>query len=489
MNKYQELPFRAETKSAVMSDKTSVDKNKNTSNSGEKIRTRTVSLDIPRDESNFDHDANSPKADPPTAFPHPTPILNESGSTRSLQRRTSSPAEASAFQDRLGISPSHSSSWTPGQEIAKEEKQSWKSKLWNFVDVPSSSIGANIFSILIMVLIILSVITFCIETLPIFHKKYVTFWWAFETICIAIFTIEFILRIISAPNTCKFMYDAYTIIDIVAILPYYVELVFDLADGQLLNNLDDQAFSSSFLRVFRLLRVLRVFKMARYLSWMKLFTVSIKQSLPPLGMFSFFVGIVVIVFATIMYYLERGVWTTIDGESFYVNGVGSTAEGETSKFSSIPDSIYWCIITMTTVGYGDMYPTSTLGKLIAALASLTGIFVLAIPITIISSNFNREYEKEKKERAEAHAKMQMIKNHFSLKKKGFIALSEEIENMVTHKTAVYKKKIGKLIDKSRVELIDEIEELIKLAYQCRVENDKKNKKRADDRKLAQSDSS
>merc|ERR1712227_96796 len=117
-------------------------------------------------------------------------------------------------------------------------------------------------------LIVISVVTFCVETLPMFHKKHVLFWWILETACIFVFTIEFALRVVSAPNTCKFMYDAYTIIDIVAILPYYVELALDLGDGKLLNNLDDQAFSSSFLRVFRLLRVLRVFKMARYLSWM-----------------------------------------------------------------------------------------------------------------------------------------------------------------------------------------------------------------------------
>lgn len=360
----------------------------------------------------------------------------------------------------------------PEGRIHASKAPNCRARLWACVDTPSSSKCAQIFSIFIMALILISVVTFCLETLPEFHKKNMLFWFTIETFCIAIFTAEFLLRIASAPNTCKFMYDIYTIIDIGAIFPYYLEVGIDLQDGVMFN-VSEASFSAAFLRVFRLLRVLRVFKMARYLSWMKLFTVSIKQSLPPLGMFLFFVAIVITVFACFIYYLEKGVWLEVNGNSMYVVASGPL-KGTPSQFGSIPEAMYWCIITMTTVGYGDMYPLTTSGKLVAAAASLTGIFVLAIPITIISSNFNREYERDKKERAEAHAKMQMLRNHFRRRKTGFSTLADEIENMVTHKTAQYKKKVVRMIDASRSELIDEIEELVRLAYDTRVKYDKVN---------------
>merc|ERR1711959_330615 len=118
---------------------------------------------------------------------------------------------------------------------------------------------------------------------------------------------------------------------------------------------------------------------------------------------------------------------------------------------------------MTTVGYGDMYPLSAPGMVVAAGASLTGIFVLAIPITIISSNFNREYEREKKKRQEAAAAVAIMRGHLRRRKDGGASLAEEIENMVAHNTKQYKSKVTSMIDQSRMELIDEINEMVKLA--------------------------
>jgi len=393
-------------------------------------------------------------------------LISPSASVYSIESKESpSPSPSGSPQRNRAISAPN----IDPRSYASKEKNC-KGRLWDFVDAPSSSPGAQVFSIFIMALILFSVVTFCLETLPQFHQKNVEVWFALESFCIAIFTLEFILRIASTPDKCKFMYDAYTIIDILAIFPYYVDVIMDLSDGQMFNT--TEGFTASFLRVFRLLRVMRVFKMARYLSWMKLFVISFKQSAPPLGMFTFFVGILITVFGCVIYFLEKGNWTLSNGKYIY-----TVETGQPSQFESIPKAMYWCVITMTTVGYGDMYPLTVPGRLVAAAASLTGIFVLAIPITIISSNFNREYEREKKERLEAHAKMQMIRNHFRRKEVGFSSLANEIENMVTHKTARYKKKVADMIDESRSQLMDEIEELIKLAYETRVQYDKKYNER------------
>lgn len=129
------------------------------------------------------------------------------------------------------------------------------------------------------------------------------------------------------------------------------------------------------------------------------------QSAQPLGMLLFIMGIGTIVFSSAMYYVERGTYD--EARNTYLR-----SDGLPTPFESIPASFWWCIVTMTTVGYGDIVPISAWGKLIAAVTSLCGILVLAIPITVISTNFNAEYSKLQKEREQMKARVQLLKQHF-----------------------------------------------------------------------------
>jgi len=271
-----------------------------------------------------------------------------------------------------------------------------REKLWVLFDEPSANRLAYGISVFIMSLIVLSVVTFILESLPQFYLNggHPVFS-AIELVCIVVFTIEFLVRFSTSPNLGKFVREPLNIVDLVAIVPFYVE---QMAGSSTVG-------SSSVLRVVRLVRVFRVFKLTRYLSWVRTFTSAMAKSAQPLGMLLFVMLIGVIVFSSAIYYAERGTPDPVTGRLV-------RADGKPSPYSSIVQSSWWAIITMTTVGYGDDYPVTTAGKLIAAFTSLTGVLVLAIPITVISTNFSEEYNKLRKQKQRVKARITMLRNQF-----------------------------------------------------------------------------
>jgi hypothetical protein len=190
------------------------------------------------------------------------------------------------------------------------------------------------------------------------------------------------------------------VIDFAAIFPFYIELFASAGGGGL-----------GFLRVLRLARVFRIFKLGKYNSGMTLFSRTIISSLSALYLLSFFFIIATVLFASLIYFVEGGTWhgpgaiCNSDGETceqLYKGGayLRYTADGyaqEPSPFSSIPASFWWVIVTATTVGYGDLYPTSLWGKIIGTACMVVGLLVLALPITVIGSNFAAEYERAREE--------------------------------------------------------------------------------------------
>merc|ERR1711871_571385 len=211
-------------------------------------------------------------------------------------------------------------------------------------------------------------------------------------------------------------------IDLVAILPFYVD--------KLIGDQDGGGGGLSVLRILRLARVFRVFKLGKYNEGMQMFGRVIVASTSALYLLSFFMGISVVLFGAMIYFMEEGTFFPGYNEDGtlrefrdikgvvrnYPSGVflretitgdcvssGNTLDvcGEPSPFSSISRSFWWVFTTQTTVGYGDMYPTSTAGKVVGSMTMVSGILVLALPITIIGANFANEYGKEEERRKEA----------------------------------------------------------------------------------------
>ncbi|MGB1216282.1 MAG: ion transporter [Saprospiraceae bacterium] len=230
-------------------------------------------------------------------------------------------------------------------------------------------------SLLIMGLIITSIVAVMIDSDAILSEKYKKPLFLFEVFAVAIFSMEYIARLITAhrryPNkktwrgaAIKYIFSSMAIIDILAILPFYIEM----AQGVLVYFGMKTVIDLRFIRVLRLMRLLRIFKMGRYNDSMKLISRVLKEEKEKLLLTIFITFILLILSSALIYTVEQG------GEHAH-------------QFPNMYSSMWWAIATLTTVGYGDVYPVTALGKILAGVIALLGIGLVALPTGILSSAF------------------------------------------------------------------------------------------------------
>jgi voltage-gated potassium channel len=190
-----------------------------------------------------------------------------------------------------------------------------------------------------------------LDSIDIFHTNYRYLFDIIEWIITVLFSIEYALRIIVVKKPLKYITSFFGIIDLLSILPQYLSFFF-VSSGSL-----------AALRALRLLRVFRILKLTRFIGESNFLIRSLKASRAKIGVFLFTVFILSIIFGTIMYLIE----------------------GEENGFTSIPESIYWTIVTLTTVGYGDIAPGTTIGRFIASIIMIMGYGIIAVPTGIVSA--------------------------------------------------------------------------------------------------------
>lgn len=250
-----------------------------------------------------------------------------------------------------------------------------KRKVFLLFDVPGSSKGAFAVTCFIMLCIFLSTCCFVLQTLPSL-ENYWLLWYSSELFFVIVFTGEYVIRFWATPLSKKdFVTDTFNMIDLLAILPFYIELLvyLILAGGS--------GVDLRFLRAIRLVRVFRLFKVGKYSTNMQLIASAMRRSKEALVLMMFFLGLAMVLFGSMMYFVEQGNWNEEKG--CYVRPGDSIC----SPFESIPRSFYWGVTTMTTVGYGDAVPKTSLGKLITGCSMVMGILVLAMPVTMIGNQF------------------------------------------------------------------------------------------------------
>ena len=238
------------------------------------------------------------------------------------------------------------------EETAK--KISWREKIHEIIYEADTPEG-KLFDVILLITIIASILLVMLESVESIDFKYHDYLNIGEWIITIFFSIEYILRIISIKKPLKYVFSFYGIIDLLSTIPMY--LTFILVGSH----------SLVALRALRLLRVFRILKLARYTGASEKLTLAMRASKAKISVFLFFIVIVCIILGTVMYMVE----------------------GQENGFTNIPKSIYWAIVTLTTVGFGDIAPQTPLGQLIASVIMILGYAVIAIPTGIVSSELTK----------------------------------------------------------------------------------------------------
>jgi len=241
----------------------------------------------------------------------------------------------------------------------QKPNQGWKSKLHEIIYEADTPIG-KWFDIALFILIMASVILVMLESVKEIDAKYHSLLLSLEWVITIFFSIEYIARIISIKKPFKYIFSFYGIIDFISTIPLYISYIF--AGSQVLLA----------VRALRLLRVFRILKLVQFLGEASQLKKALKASRAKITVFIYVVLILSVIMGTIMYLVED----------------------DSAGFTSIPRSIYWAIVTLTTVGYGDIAPQTSLGQLIATIVMILGYGIIAVPTGIVTSEFAKQGKTE-----------------------------------------------------------------------------------------------
>ena len=302
-------------------------------------------------------------------------------------------------QDRKGtaMSPEHDD----------EKPDTWwnrnQARIWNLFECPDTSTAAKFYGFVSLVFVILSIFSFVASTTELFApikilqnggistalnesdssinrtdmpnivstEKYITIGYKhphlhiIDILCVVFFTFEYVTRVVFAPSKLKFVSSIMGVIDLIALLPDYIELLVSVIQPDLL--IDETGMD--FVSIFRIVRVLRIFRLIKHVPGLWILVYTLKASVGELVLLTCFMSVGILVFSSLIYFAD-------------------TRE----NFSSIPQAFWWALITMTTVGYGDMYPTTVMGKMVGSICAMSGLLMIGFSVPALVNNFMLYYK-------------------------------------------------------------------------------------------------
>jgi len=242
-----------------------------------------------------------------------------------------------------------------------DNAKSFKQKVHEII-FEADTVTGKLFDVILLAAILLSIIGVMLESVNEIDKKYHELIMAFEWGFTILFTIEYFFRIYAVNRSFKYIFSFMGIVDLLAIIPTYLIFIFPAVHWM------------SVIRAIRLIRIFRIFKLSRYLRGAHTMQIALRSSRPKIIVFLLSVMLLVIILGTLMYIIENS--------------------ARTNGFENIPNSIYWSIITLTTVGYGNIVPMTILGKIVASFIMILGYGIIAVPTGIVTAEFSRK-RKEK----------------------------------------------------------------------------------------------
>lgn len=236
----------------------------------------------------------------------------------------------------------------------KHSNTNWKEKIYEIIYEADTPAG-KLFDLVLLIIILASILLVMLESVKPIYENYSDILNISEWVITIFFSIEYIARIISVKKPSRYIFSFYGIIDLLSTIPKYLSL-FIIGSHSLV-----------VLRALRLMRVFRILKLTRYIGESTNFVRALKKSRAKIAVFLSFVLILCIILGTVMYLVES----------------------DESGFTSIPRSVYWAIVTLTTVGYGDIAPVTALGQFIASIIMIMGYGIIAVPTGIVSSEMTK----------------------------------------------------------------------------------------------------
>jgi voltage-gated potassium channel len=240
-----------------------------------------------------------------------------------------------------------------------EKEKKWRIRLHEII-YESNTVAGKVFDVSLLILIVASIVVVMLDSVGYWHNRYGSLFSRLEWLFTAFFTLEYILRLISIKKPWSYIISFLGIIDLLAIIPGYLSIFYSGAHSLLV------------FRGLRLLRVFRIFKLTHFLSEMKFLGVALRGSLRKISIFMLTVITLVIILGSVMYMVEE----------------------RENGFTSIPESIYWAIVTITTVGYGDISPVTPWGKFVASIMMLIGYGIIAVPTGIITTEMASAFKNK-----------------------------------------------------------------------------------------------